>query len=701
MGRTHRIGVLQHDTSDCGPACIASVMAHFGMNVPVSRIRQAAGTDGQGTSMLGMVRALEYYHFEARGLQGKLEHISRLPCPFIAHLIRSDQTHHYVNVFKTGSKRLLIMDPSVGKLRSWSLTAFSESWSGRVIALVPGVKEGKSPDVGISNQKRLYSLLKPVWKPLVQALVSAILYTLLGLSASIYLGKLTDHVFMTRNEGLLNLMSIVMIGITLVMIYLSLVKNVIMLKTGQVIDNQLIISYYRHLLQLPQRFFDTMKTGEIISRVNDAVKIRGFINDAAIGITVNVLILVFSFATMFLLHPMLALFMLGIVPPYLLIYLIFNHVNKRIERKVMVDSASLEEHFVESLQAARHIRQYNLNQITQQKTESRLNRLLDTLYSSGINAITAASGTEAVNRLFTIFLLWAGSFFVIKGSLSPGQLLTFYALVGYFTGPVTSLIGANKSYQNALIAADRLFEILQLEKEKNQHGAVFRSEQFGDIVFSGISFSYGTRGTLFSNLDLTIPAGRVTLLKGPSGSGKSTVASLVQHLYPVDSGQITINGCDTRYFSKASIRSLMGVVPQQICFLSGTVLENIAPGERDPDIERITSLLQILGLLPFIRDLPDGLMTRLNGNGLNLSGGERQRLALLRALYPDPPLLILDEATASMDPLSELYVNRALLGLKERSRTILLITHKEKYASIADHILEMDRGRVIESISNR
>ena len=600
--------------------------------------------------------------------------------------------HHYVTVCGINRRGLRVMDPSLGKIRRWTHEAFRERWTGSLIAMVPGAGEEK-PGVFQSNRNRFYSLLAPVWKPLLQALISAILYTLLGLSSSIYLGKLTDHVFVTHNVGLLNLMSLAMLWITLLMIYLSVSKNVTMLKTGQVIDNQLIISYFRHLFNLPQRFFDTMKTGEIISRVNDAVKIRGFINDAAIGIAVNLLILLFSFVTMFLLHPKLAFMMAAMIPLYALIYGIFNLRNRKIEREVMERSATLEDQFVESLRASTHIRQYNLEQLNQHKAEQKLNRLLDTVYTSGINSIVATGSTEAVNRLFIIILLWLGSFFVIRGSLTAGQLLTFYVLMGYFTGPVNGLIGANKTYQNALIAADRLFEIFHLELEQSPGKPSFRREQFGEVVFHGVSFAYGTRGILLEQLDLTIREGEVTAITGVSGSGKSTIASLVQQLYPVDSGHITINGCDTRYFSKESIRSLMGVVPQQISFLSGSLLENIAPGEKDPDLGRITNLLREVGLLPFIGSLPDGLGTVITGNGGNLSGGERQRLALVRALYRDPLLLILDEATSSLDPVSEVYVNRLLLGLKEQSRTILLITHKSQYASLADHIYEIENGR--------
>jgi ABC-type bacteriocin/lantibiotic exporter with double-glycine peptidase domain len=689
--------IKQRDSSDCGPACIASVVGHYGKRIPVSRIRQEARTDGQGTSMLGMVRTLEKLNFEAKGLKGSAEHLNSLPCPFIAHLVLTGGLHHYVTVYKVGKRFLRIMDPALGNMKPWKEDFFKKQWSGSVIALVP---TGRIRESGPENNKskRFLALLQPVWRPVVQALISSILYTLLGLSTSIYLGKITDHVFVTQNEGLLNLMSLVMLGIILLMLFLSALKNVLMLKSGQVIDNQLIASYYRHLFSLPQRFFDSMKSGEILSRINDAVKIRAFINDAAVGILVNILILLFSFTTMFLLHRGLSLILLTMVPFYVLIYIFFNYRNKRMERRVMEQAASLEDQFVESLRAAGHIRQYNLVGKVREKTERRLNRLLDTVYKSGINAIIASTGSEAINRIFTVILLWTGSFFVIRDDMTPGNLLTFYALLGYLTGPVASLVGANKSYQNAMIAGDRLFEIFQLYPEEKPGLQAFKAEEFGAIHLSEVTFAYGSRGNQLEKVDLTIGSGLITALTGNSGSGKSTVSKLVQLLYPPDQGRITINGCDTRYYTRESIRSFMGVVPQQLTFLSGTILENLALDEVEPDLVRITLLLRELGLLPLVESLPEGLGTVLFDNGSNFSGGERQRLALVRALYRKPRILIMDEATSSLDHESEIHINRLLLALKEQEVTILLITHKAHLSAIADQVYVMEKGRVTQVI---
>lgn len=693
MRKGRKVCVRQRDQSDCGPACIASVMLYYGLKVPVARIRQEAGTDREGTSMWGMIKVLEHFHFESKGLKGSPEHLTNLPLPCIAHIQQQDGMQHYICVYRVDDRKLRVMDPADGQMHLWDRTAFEKKWSGAVIALVRGISSQEtSPDSG--GKTRLVRLLFPVWRPVLQALISALVHTILGLSSSLYIGKLTDYVFVTHNTGLLNLMSSVMVLIVLVMIYLFFVRSVITLKTGQVIDNQLIASYYRHIFRLPQQFFSSMRTGEIISRISDAVKIRGFINDSIIGILVNAMIVIFSFTCMFILNWRLALLMAGIIPLYILFYLLYNNWNKSMERKVMEQSASFENQLVESLQSSAYIKQQGLRGKMQHITEEKLNKLLETVYRSGMNSIAVSGSTDFINRLFTIALLWMGSYFVISQSLTPGKLISFYALLGYFTGPVASLIGANKTYQNALIAADRLFEIFQLDPEEAPGKPAFVRSDFGDIVFKNVSFSYGTRAQVIKNLSLTIEAGKVTLIKGTSGSGKSTVASLVQHLYPASSGSITINGYESRHFSLESIRALMGVVPQHIRFLSGCLIDNLAPDVRNPDLKSILDLLNGVGLLPLIESLPFGLNTRLTDNGANFSGGERQRLAIVRALYRKPALLILDEATSSLDPESAYHVNRLLLELKACSQTMLLITHKQQNTALADRILVLDKGKL-------
>jgi len=689
--------IKQRDQSDCGPACIASLLAAYGRHESVSRIRQHCRTGPEGTTMLGMIKALKHYGFEARGLQGSMQHVDKLPHPFIAHVLKDSGLHHYLVVQKSSKRGMRVMDPALGKSTCLRPAEFERQWSGALIALVPGKVPPMEDWKGMSRSQRFRLLLAPLKPALLLAALGALFYTLLGLSTSLYLGKITDHVLVSGNRNLLNLMSMVMVALAGMLVALSSGRGLILLRTGQVMDNQLILSYYRHLFALPQRFFDAMKSGEIISRIGDAVKIRILINDAAIGILVNALTLLVSYSTLFLISPRLGLVMSMLLPLYVLLYLAYNQRNRHMERKVMEDAATLEEQLVNSLGAATHIRQDLLRPLNQEKTEGIFNRLLDHSYRSGLNQIMAMASTEGLNRLFSIILLWAGSVMVLGNLLSPGELLTSYALLNYCTGPIQALLQVNRTYQNALIASDRLFEILDLPMDDPEQAVDFRRSDFGEICFDRVVFAYGAGLPQLKDISLRIPVGTITLLRGESGSGKSTLAAMAAQLYPPDGGHIRIGGCDTAYYSRDSLRALLAYVPQHSSFLNGSLLENLAPGEADPDLRRLFRLLQKCGLEGMLESLPRGLHTLIQSGGSHFSGGERQRLVLVRALYRDPPFFILDEPTASLDSASERLVNRLLLALREQGKTILLVSHKPHFEAMADQVLCLDQGRLVSA----
>lgn len=587
------------------------------------------------------------------------------------------------------------MNPAYGKIETYTTEEFAKIWTGILILLEPNEYfEQRNEKTGL--YQRFYQLIQPHRSILLQALVGAIFYTILGLSTSIYIQKITDYVLVDGNRRLLNLLSLIMIVLLLFQIFLGVMKSVLTLQTGQKIDKYLILGYYKHLLKLPQRFFDTMRVGEIISRVNDAVKIRTFINDVSIQIVVNVFIVLFSFALMFTYYWKLALIVALVIPFYLGIYAITNWLNKKVERRMMEESAELESHLVESLNAVKTIKQFGAEFYANNKTDIHFSTLLKTIYKSVLNSLFSGNASEFVSRIFTIVLLWVGAGYVIDREITPGELLSFYALIGYFTSPVSQLIGMNKSIQNALIASDRLFEIMDLEQEEVTDKIELTAEQIGNINFENVTFSYGSRREVFKDFSCVIEKGKTTAIVGESGSGKTTLATLIQNLYPVNSGKITIGDYEVQYLSHYSLRTLIGVVPQQIDLFSGNVIENIAFGEDFPDMQRVIDLTKQLGILSFIEQLPNGFQTHLGENGSQLSGGQRQRIAIARALYKNPEILILDEATSSLDTDSEQVIQATLNELKRTGKTLIVIAHRLSTIAHSDTILVLRNGQLIE-----
>lgn len=694
---TKDIKIKQHDITDCGAACLASVCAYYGLLFPVARIRQYAYTDQKGTNILGMVEAAQKLGFSAKGVRAQPEALQIIPKPSIAHVIVHEHLQHFVVIYKVDKEHVTYMDPGDGEMHHVKMEEFLKMWTNILVLLEPEetFKKGKETT---SMTRKFLSLLTPHKGLMFQALFGALIYSILGLSTSVYVGKITDYVLVDENINLLNLMGVIMIIILLMRTFIGSMKSILALKTGQRIDAALILGYYKHLLTLPQQFFDTMRVGEIISRVNDAVKIRNFINNVSLDLVVNSMILLFTSVVMFVYSWKLTLITLASAPLFLLVFYGFNKLNKKYQRKIMESSADLESQLVESINSIGTIKRFGIEDFANLKTENRFVQLLRNTFRSIYGSIVAQGGIEFISTGVTIAVLWAGSSFVIDKDLTPGALMVFYSLIGYVVTPIGELITSNQTIQDALIAADRLFQIMDLEREQDDTQKItLEPNMIGNLTFDNVSFRYGTRKDVFNGLNLTIEKGKTTAIVGESGSGKTTLASLLQHIYPIQGGRIRIGEYDITQLSNKSLRRWIGTVPQQVELFAGTLVENIALGEFEPDMKRISHLIEQLGLSSFVEQLPEGYNTYVGEHGASLSGGERQRIAIARALYKEPEILIFDEATSSLDSLSERHVKDTLRKLAQAGKTIMVIAHRLSTVKEADRIVVIDHGEVVES----
>jgi ATP-binding cassette, subfamily C, bacteriocin exporter len=686
------IQVKQRDATDCGAACLASVAAYYGLLIPVSRIRQYAGTDKQGTSLQGLVVAAEQLQFQCRTAKAAGIDLKAIPVPAIFHLVLENGMQHFVVVYKIKKKRLSYMDPATGELLCLFHPDFKMKWSGIILLLIPSNHFQRG-----SKKKSVYSwfwnLIRPHRSMMIQALLGAMVYTTLGLSTSIYVQKIIDFILPDANRQLMNMLSLLMILLLCFRVITGYMKSLIALRTGQQIDTALILGYYKHLMDLPQRFIDSMRIGEIISRVNDALRIRVFINDVALTVIVHGLTILLSMAAMFVYNWKLALILMMVIPLYLIIYLISNHVNSKWQRKIMETGAALESQLVETITGITTIRRFGTEGHFNLRTENKFITMIRAVYNSSRSGLLLSNVSEWTNSLLTIIILWVGSNLVLDRVLSTGELLSFYTLTAFFTTPVQALIGANRPMQDALIAADRLFEIIDLETEKEESkGLCIARFPDGDLLFENIHFSYGTRNPVFRGLNLRIPRHQMTAITGESGCGKSTLLALVQKLYPLQDGSILIGSTDIQYIETTTLRKQIAAVPQHTDLFQGDFIYNIALGENEPDMERIIDICNRLGLHGFIDRQPDRYQTIIREQGMNLSGGQKQRLGIARAMYRDPCILILDEATSALDPENEKKVLDTLRWFYQQGKTIILITHRLGTIKYCENIIFLKQG---------
>jgi ATP-binding cassette subfamily B protein len=684
----------QHDVTDCGAACLAYVFHRHGLDISISAIRQQAGTNRSGTTALGLVDTAKSCGFEAKGIRCKFDDLRSVALPGIAHVLTDSGHQHYVVVCSIGKKSMRVMDPAVGRVAKWSLEKFRACWTNVFLVLSPSLNfvPSKKND---SAWSRLLVLLRPQKAILTQAFVGVVLSTILSLSGAIYIQKIVDNVIVDGNRNLLHLLGIAMFAILLVRLAISYFQSVLMLRSAQKIDAGLILGYYRHLMRLPQSFFDTMRVGEITARVRDAVAVRDFLNGTILSLILNPLILVVALIAMFTYSWKLALFSLALVPANLAIYLASDWLNKRYQREIMERSADFDSQLVESLHAMSVVRSCGMEDEMSFRCETRLVRFLKRVWAASKAGLVIGTSGSLVTQAYSIGLLWIGASLVLDSALTAGELMSCNALAGYITGPIVAIIGMNASIRTATTATDRLYEILDLEREKDEGVAELTLEKDFEIVLDKVTFRYAGHLATLKDISLRFRSGTITALIGKSGCGKSTILSVLQRLYLPESGKISVGNIDIQHVRLESLREHISYVPQRIDLLAGSFLENIAPNETQPDMVRVVELCRRVGILEFAENLPRGLQSMVTENGANLSGGQRQRLAIVRALYLDAPIVLMDEPSSALDSESEDMLMDALKEMRARGKLVILAVHNRRLLSLCDRIVEIDDGRVL------
>jgi len=707
-----KICIKQHDITDCGAACLATVAWYYDLKMPISRIRQYAKTDRKGTNVLGMVQAAQQLGFAAQGVRGTPDALAEIPLPAVAHLVQENGLHHFVVVFKVTDKFVEVADPARG-LEKRPREKFLKEWSGVLVLLTPHL-EFQQGDKRDSTMQRFLRLVKPYPALLSEAFVSSVVYTLLGFGTAIYVEHLMDSVFPDANAKLLHVMGVAMVCILVFRLVFSWARSSLLVHVAQKIDATLILGYYKHILRLPQSFFDTRRVGEIISRINDAVKIREAVSSASLTVLVDALVLTFSFALMFVYSWKLALVALATIPLFVVLFLALKSTIARTQRGMMEKNAELESHLVASVSGIATIKSVQAESTSNLRTEQQFVELLGLVRRASYLGLTNGTASEFIAGAALLALLWIGGFLVVQNQITVGELMSLYTLIGYVTAPASRLVGIHQTMQDAVIAADRLFEILTLETEDDEHGksgvqlALDDMTQGGkevrEVRMDNLSFRYGTRAKVLDGVSFTIPRGSMTAIVGESGSGKSTIAKLLQGMYEPTEGTIafvTPQGSFTsNNLTLESIRRFVGAVPQNVELFHGTVLENITLGDGAPDYGRAMQVCQFIGAHEFIQKLPYQWNTMLGEFGADLSGGQRQRIAIARALYRQPQLLVLDEATSALDSESEYAIQQALTALRSQGLTTLVIAHRLSTVAAADQILVMDAGKIVESGSH-
>ncbi|WP_413516038.1 peptide cleavage/export ABC transporter [Carnobacterium maltaromaticum] len=690
--------IQQQDEKDCGVACIAMILKHYKTEIPIHKLRDFSGTDLEGTSAFGLKKTFEKLFFDCPAIQADKDVWKEieLPLPLIAHILIDNSYMHYVVVYKIKGETLSIDDPARGKIKK-TVEEFAKEWTG--ILLLPTPKDSYVP----SKEKlaRISSFFPVIWlqKGLVfHIIVASIFITLFGIGSSYYFQGILDYFIPNHARSTLNIVSVGLIVVYLFRVMFEYSRNYLLVILGQRMSMVVMLQYFKHILSLPMNFFTTRKSGEIISRFLDANKIIDALASATLSVFLDIGMVLIVGITLAVQNGILFLITLASLPFYLVSILAFVKSYEKANQEEMVAGATLNSSIIESLKGIETIKAYSGEEKVYHQVDREFVQLMKKSFRTATLDNVQQGIKHAIQLISSALILWLGSYYVMEGSISLGQLITYNALLVFFTDPLQNIINLQVKMQTAQVANKRLNEIFAIEPEStNQHpDRVVTNQTFQQgITLEGVSFSYNMKAPTLSNLSCTIlPHSKVALV-GVSGSGKSTMAKLLVNFYPPSEGTIRygrINHLDIPFHQ---LRDRVTYIPQESFFFSGSIIENLTFSlDTPPSFERIMEVCDAVQLGTFINQQPLRYDTILEEGGTNISGGQRQRLAIARALLKDADILILDEATSGLDTLLEHAILDYLINLEEK--TLIFIAHHLSIAKACNQILVLNDGKLVE-----
>ncbi|MFW9263540.1 ABC transporter ATP-binding protein [Nostoc sp. KVJ20] len=689
--------VKQHSEEDCGAACLAAIAKYYGRTFTLSRIREAVGTGQFGTTLLGLKRGAETLGFNARPVKTSPELLNRMneaPLPAIIHW----KGNHWVVLYGKKGKKCLVADPAVG-IRYLSQQEIAEGWTDWLILLLEPdpIRFFAQKDEKVGGFWRFF---KRVWiyrAILAQVLPLNIMLGLLSLASPFLLQILTDDVLVRGDTKLLTTVAIAVVVMNVVSRSLSFVQSNLIAHFAQRLQLGLVLEFGRQILRLPLSYYEARRSGEIVSRLRDIDQINQLVAHLIISLPSQFFIALISFGFMAFYSWKLTVVAVFIAVVMSISTVVFQPTLRQKTRELLVQEAETQGVLVETFKGALTLKTTASRPQFWDEFQSRFARLANVTFSTIQIGIINNTFSSFVASIGGVILLWFGGNLVINPAenLSIGQLLAFNSMNGNFLGLIATVISFVEEFTRAKTATQRLTEVIDATSENEGDEIKPFAEIPGDadIVCTNINFHYAGRLDLIDDFSLTIPGGKVVAIIGKSGCGKSTLAKLIAGLYPLQSGNIRIGLYNLQDLSLDCLRQQVVLVPQEPHFWSRSIVENFRLGAPQVTFEQIVRACQVAEADEFISKLPDKYQTVLGEFGANISGGQRQRLAIARAIVTNPSVLILDESTGGLDPVSEAEVLDKLF--KHRwGKTTILITHRPKVVNRADWIVLLDQGKL-------
>lgn len=601
--------VKQHDTTDCGAASLSTVCQHYGLEVSITKIRDIVGTDIKGTNIKGIVEGANKLGLEAKAIRVDREAFkSKFTLPAICHIITDEGLSHFVVIHRIKKKKIIVADPAKGIVK-YDHDDFFNVFDGVIVLMVPTSSFEKGKQKTSSIFKMFINLLLPQKKLLATTILASLALSVFGIASSFFSKILIDEIIPYNLKNSLYMYVFIFFMISIFQILISAFRQHILLFLSRKIDMPLLLGYYKHILSLPMNFFSTRKTGDILTRFQDAAAIKEIFTGVSLSLVIDIGLAIMTGAVLYFLNSKLfTIIVIMLIISIILIYA-FKLPYKILNTKEMEQSVMLNSQMIESLKNIETIKGYAIEEDQLERLENRLVASLKTGYKEGVLSNIQGSISAGVSTVGNLAIMTIGAISIMNGDMTIGDLLVFSTLSGYFIGPISNLIGLQLTFQEASIAMSRLSEIYELESEQDEDEERLKDIDLkGNIVLEDVDFKYGARKNVLDKLNLSIPQGKKIALVGQSGAGKTTIAKLLLNFYEPNEGRVLINDFDIKDIDLRYLRNKVGYVSQNIELFTGKIIDNIKVGNPNKKYQDIILASKKSGCHEFIEKMPLGDM---------------------------------------------------------------------------------------------
>jgi ATP-binding cassette subfamily B protein len=698
LQRLNKTHVVQQDSSDCGIACLKSVLRYFESDASFEILRNLSGTTAQGTSMMGLFQASQNLGLSVEGFMASIEQLKVCKDICILHVIVAQQRQHFIVLYGYDEVEncFWIGDPSEAQVKKMQADHLESIWQTKSLLLIkPSQALLKSQAVQMNKIHWLIMLLIEDKNLLIFSLFFGFIIATLGLSTAIFSQQLIDNIIPVGNAPRLIAGLLLLLLLLLVKLAFSYVRSLMLIKQGRDFNIRTLDFFFTSLLSLTKSFFDNRKTGDLIARMNDTQRIQRTISSLVSQTSIDISLGLVALIALTIYNWKIGIINLIWFPLFIWVFRMFRPKIIAEQKESMKHYSLTESQFIDSIQGIGEIKRKNKQNSFFQITKRTYQHLHQIGHDLAITNTQYKLAIEFLSSLFLILTFAWSSFFVVNEAMTIGSMIAILQFLGMITSATISIAQLTINLEEAYIAFDRMYEFSSLNKEYDEETEAVKMKipAFLELSLENISFRFPGRPALLEGINLNVKKGESVAVLGESGCGKSTLLQILQKFYQIESGVIKVNKINLDIIGFEDWRSKIGVVPQEIKLFNGTLLDNIFLGEPLIDHAKIESFFKDHGFDQFFQKFPNGYATMLGESGVNISGGQKQLLGLARALVHSPEVLLLDEPTSALDRNTEKFVLSLLHNLKPKMG-IILLTHQLVIAKKMDRIYIIENGTI-------